>query len=187
MAERPFFPHQEVALPVPGDGPVFNLRRSLADADHAWDAAAAVLATLRAPERPTGAQTLGQLAAEPASSLNVNGLIDGLVGHPQRRILWKVLSELDRDLPRTQLLEEPGLYLLEQGGLGDQLALLRPLRSMVRPHLRYRRPIVPGQATVGAAPRAQLGPGPVLMAHVAAQLPQHGGRCPAEAASNLPD
>jgi hypothetical protein len=53
---------------------------------------------------PAGAQANCQFAAQRASPLNVDRLVDGLVRDLHLSIIWKLLAQLTRDLFRAQLL-----------------------------------------------------------------------------------
>src|SRR5207253_711035 len=70
----------QVAFPVPGHRPVLDLRRPLADVDHAGYSGGPLMAL--APGPPQGsaaAQADRQLLAQGTSALNVNRLVDGFV------------------------------------------------------------------------------------------------------------
>src|SRR3954454_19831660 len=82
------WPCDEVALPVARHRPVLRLRRALADQDLGRDEglAPSTGACPRHPQRPSGAQTGGQLAAQRAATLDVERLVDGLVADPHRQV-----------------------------------------------------------------------------------------------------
>ena len=88
----------EVALPVPRNGPVLDFGRALADHDHPRDAAPGLDAPSGAALGPPGAQAAGQLAAQLASALDEEGLVDRLVAHPHHRIVGKLEAQTHRDL-----------------------------------------------------------------------------------------
>ena len=71
----------EVPFPVARHGAISGFRRTLADHDLGRDEALASLARARPrhPQRPPGAQTGRQLAAQRTATLNEQRLIDGFV------------------------------------------------------------------------------------------------------------
>ena len=91
-------PDDEVALPVAGHGPVFGLRRPLADHDLGSDK---LLAPSRGPcpgdtQRPAGAQAGHQLTAQGASALDEQRLVDGLVRDPHGLIIREIGPQAGR-------------------------------------------------------------------------------------------
>ena len=82
-------PDDQVTFPVARYGPVGRFGRPLADLDFVGDEAPAGAAGPGAglAQRPAGAQASGQLALERAASLDVERLVDRLVGDPHRLII----------------------------------------------------------------------------------------------------
>ncbi len=74
--------HQQVALPVPGNGPVRNLRRSLGDHHHPRDTARTLPAIGMRPGEALltpGTQMPGELAPQHPTRLDVQRAVDRLV------------------------------------------------------------------------------------------------------------
>ncbi len=73
----------QVAFPVPGDGPVRGLGRAFADHHHVWRHArlALVGVPVRSAHGASGAQSAGEFTAQFAARLDVEGLVDRFVGH----------------------------------------------------------------------------------------------------------
>jgi hypothetical protein len=88
---------------VAGHRPVLGFGRPLADHDLGSDEplAAAARAGPGNPQRPTRPQAGRQLAAQRAAPLDVEGLVDRLVGDPHGPIIGEVDPESVRDLLRT--------------------------------------------------------------------------------------
>ena len=93
----------EVAFPVAGNGPIFDLGGAFADHDLRCDEllAASAGASSRHPKRPTGSQASDQLALERAAALDEERLIDRLVGDAHGLIIGEVDPETVRDLFRA--------------------------------------------------------------------------------------
>ena len=91
IAELPS-PKDQIAFPVTRDGAVLGLGGSLADHDLRGDEllAASSAARPRHPQRPAGAKTGGQLAAQRTAALHVERLVDRLMGDPHRLIIREV-------------------------------------------------------------------------------------------------
>ena len=72
----------QIAFPVSGHGPIFDLGGPLGDHQCVGDVSpfsAPVRPALGAAQRPPGAQTTSQLAAQLAAALDVKLLVDGFV------------------------------------------------------------------------------------------------------------
>jgi hypothetical protein len=115
----------EVALPGAGHGPVGDLRGPLGDHDLALNITPGLDSPLRLADRPPRPQTAGQFPAQLATSLQVEGLVDGLVGDAHGVIVAEVSSEATGDLlggvQRLQIGDHPPA----QPGIGTQLGRLR--------------------------------------------------------------
>jgi hypothetical protein len=191
---------------VPGNGSVLGLRGPLADQDLRGDEllAAAAAAGPWDTECASGAQARGQLAAQRSTSLDVQGLVDGLV----RDAHGPIIGEIDR---------EPARDLLRAPGGGPASVLPAPVTATDPAHLRAghgrptcrrdraREPVlhVLAQRVVGGQlghlrpPCLSIGVplrgrGPVLQAPtagrgVAAQLPGDGRGVPAQLTGDLAD
>ena len=118
--------HDQVALPVAGDGAVLDLGRPVADHDHLVDESMGALAglSLGLAAGPAGAQRGLHLALQPATGLEVQRLVDRLVAHAHALIVWIVLDEPVRDLLRGQLAFQTLLDLCAQRGAREQLGVL---------------------------------------------------------------
>ena len=78
----------QVAFPVAGNGPVFGLRWTLGDHDHARDLSPSLDPAARSALRPTGAQATGKLPSQLRHGPRTNSdMIDRLVAHPHHRIV----------------------------------------------------------------------------------------------------
>ena len=89
----------EVALPVPRDGSVVCFGGALANEDRVGDEAFA--ATGAGPgdaERPSGAQACGEFTAQSPAALDIQRLVDRLVGDAHRRIIGEIDAEPVSDL-----------------------------------------------------------------------------------------
>src|SRR5690606_33881111 len=97
-------PDDQIALPMPRNSTIFDLRRPVADHNHRVDepARAMLRGLLRNAARTPGAQRLGHLAFEPATGLEVESLVDRLRAHPHALIVWMLLAD-----PITDLLRRP--------------------------------------------------------------------------------
>ena len=84
-------PDEQVAFPVPGNGPVLGLGGPFADQHLGRDVRPRLLpgAGSGHPQRPPGAQARDQLALERAAALDVEGLVDRLVADPHGLIIGK--------------------------------------------------------------------------------------------------
>ena len=140
----------QVAFPVAGHGPVGDLGRPVGDHDHVRDAGADRCAGRRGAgfaQRPPGAQAAGQLPAQRAPALDVEGSgrstscetrIVGVVGKQQRQPAADLLGahpllqhRLDLDLQPGTGGQPPGL-----GSSGPFLGLgLCQHRTVARPVL----------------------------------------------------
>src|ERR1700752_437940 len=91
--------HQPVTLPVTGDRAVLTLGRPLADADHAWNAAASLFRfPVWSTKRSSGPQTNSKLPAKSTSALHVDRLVGGLVGNTHLRLVGELALQLGGDL-----------------------------------------------------------------------------------------
>src|SRR3954464_10054667 len=198
-------PEDEVALPVARHRPVLRLRRPLADQDLGRDEglAPSTGACPRHPQRPSGAQAGGQLAAQRAATLDVERLVDGLVADPHRLVAGRVEPRTPGDLLRppghapAPVLPSPVPPPLpghgrpghrgparSDDGAGEPVLHVRPqrrVRGQLRPLRPTRRPLgVPlrgGRPVLqGAAPRGR----------VAAQFPRDRRGRPPEPPGDLP-
>ncbi len=84
-ALAPRAPIDEVSLPVAGDGPVAGLGRALGDIDHPHYLRPFGTRPRGRRAEPPRTQAGGQLLAQLAFGLDVDGLVDGFVRHPP---LW---------------------------------------------------------------------------------------------------
>ena len=98
-------PDDQVALPVPGDGPVVGLGGRWLIIDLVGDEDFWPFRGPRAglTQRPSGPQARGQLALERAAALHVERLVDRLVADPHRLIIGEVDPQ-----PVADLLRAPG-------------------------------------------------------------------------------
>ena len=87
--ERCPLPDDEITLPVPGHGAVFDLGGALGDHDHVVDGplAARLAGSLRTAQGPALAQAAVQLLAQRPPALDEERHIDGLVAHTHLRVL----------------------------------------------------------------------------------------------------
>jgi hypothetical protein len=70
----------------------------IADHDHVRDPGAVSLASLSFASGATPAQAAREFAAELASALDKEGLVDRLVAHPHHRIVRELLAQAHRYL-----------------------------------------------------------------------------------------
>jgi hypothetical protein len=89
-----------------GDRPVLGLGRTFADEDLRGHEplAAATGSGPGDPQRPPGSQARDKLPAQRTPTLDVEGLVDGLVGDPHGHIIGEVDPEPVRDLLRDSTL-----------------------------------------------------------------------------------
>jgi hypothetical protein len=105
----------EIALPVPGNGPVLDFGGTLTDIDHAGDPAAALRRfAARLAQRPARAQARGQLSSQRPATLDIQGLVDRLVRHAHLRVVQEIDHQPPADLLRTVLGEQLPLDMLAQ-------------------------------------------------------------------------
>ena len=92
--------HDQITLPMPGYGPVFDLGGPVADHDHRMGETNPPAAGLPMRDAPSvsGAQRSGQLTAQLAAALQIQGLIDSFVDHVQLRTVGKVRAHSLADL-----------------------------------------------------------------------------------------
>ena len=193
---------KQITFPVSGHGPVGGLGGPVGDQQLRWDvgaAAALVGQPSRFAQRPPGAQATGQLAAQLAPSLHVEGLVDGLVGHLHLRVVGELRAQCATDLFGTPPLLQPGSDRGVQPRVAAQLPRLRAAGGLLGLGLGHRRPVPQLhmlEAFVRAGPtgnraqsvalpvRARFGPGP---AHdlVADQFAADRGPMPAESPRDL--
>lgn len=162
----------EVAFPVPGDGPVGCFGGPFTDHHHGVGVARLALGcvAVRAAHGAAGAQGAGQFATQFALTLDVESLVDGFVGHVHLRPVGRASAQ-----SATDLLGAPsqGQVVL------DEVAQFQVLADL---------------AGLGAGPagcRAGLGGvGPVLAVRgvpVAAYLPADRRRAAAQLGRDGPD
>ena len=88
----------QVAFRVPGHGSVVGFRGALADQDHRaghpWGPP--LRPAPRTSQCASGAQRPGQLATQLAPTLQIEGLIDGFVGHLHLRTVGEVSAQSAR-------------------------------------------------------------------------------------------
>jgi hypothetical protein len=91
----------QVAFPVPGNCSVVCLGGAFGDHHHVGDPAAPlVVFAVWFPDRSAGAQMLRQLLFQAAAGLDIERLVDRLVGHPHLRIVREVEHQSPGDLLR---------------------------------------------------------------------------------------
>ncbi len=85
---------------MPRNGTVIGLGRALGDVDHVvQDPVLALGALAVGLAQPTpGAQAFGQVTAQRTTGLHVQGLVNGLGGHPHLRVVGVVISKSASDL-----------------------------------------------------------------------------------------
>ncbi len=88
---------------MPGHGAVLGLGRPLADHDLGADEILATPLGARSghAQGPPGAQARDQLAAKSAAALNIERLVDGLMGDPHRLIIGEIADKAVGDLLRA--------------------------------------------------------------------------------------
>ena len=93
----------EVAFPVTRHSPIGHFRRALADHDLRHDKGLASSATARPwhTQRPPGAQTGRQLAAQSPTALHVKRLVDGFMADAHRLIVREVVPQAVSNLLRA--------------------------------------------------------------------------------------
>ena len=122
-------PDDQVAFPVPGHRPVFDLGGPLADHDHARDPAPCAhgCGVGRRMARPVRRQR-SQLPAQRAAALHIQRLVDRLVRHPHLRMVRELGFQPGADLLRGPVLPQPGRHLVPQHRAGHQLGGPRQAR-----------------------------------------------------------
>lgn len=87
-------PEDEIALPVTRHGPVLGFHRTLADQNLRRDEgfASPVGSCPRHPQGAPRPQASGQLKSQRAATLDVEGLVDGLVADAHRRVAQVIKS-----------------------------------------------------------------------------------------------
>src|SRR5258708_4470647 len=124
---------QKVALPITRHRPVGSLSWALADVDHVLDlSAVACLVLFGLSNLVTSTQVLGQLLAEEAPALNVEGEVDRLVRNLHRRLPWIFLLQRARNLLWRPVRLETGYHLRPQPRVDRQLGRLGPSASIER-------------------------------------------------------
>ena len=122
----------QVAFPVAGHGSVGDLGRAFADHDHVGDPASVLCASAWSTLGAAGAEAAGEFSAQLAAALDVEGFVDGLVGHPHLRPVGERLAEPPSDLfwgPQPfQIGDHHGAQLVVAGQLGP-LRSPRPLHA----------------------------------------------------------
>jgi hypothetical protein len=117
---------------------------------------------------PPGAQPPGEVPAQRAAGLQVELLVDGLVGHAHLRVAGVVQGQPAGDLLRAVAGVQPGPHAGGQRGAGRELGGLGPQRAPVRQPLRLVGGVA---AVVGPAAALQL---PADGRRVAADRPADG-------------
>ena len=94
---------EEITFPVTRDGSIFCLGRSFTDR-YSIDNMAVIRRLLRvmprAAYRTCASQMPGQLLLQGPAGLDVQGLVDRLVGHLHRLVIWIGALQPPRDLTR---------------------------------------------------------------------------------------
>ena len=120
-------------------------------------------------DRPPGPQPFVQVTAQLAAALDVQGLVDRLVGHPHLRIVGEVDPQPCRDLLGRQLILEHHLHRGVKPRARSQLPAPHPPGTSVGSQLGRAGPIL--RTAVGKQGR----PGPEFSADGGAMTPHHPG------------
>ena len=97
-----------------GHGPVLDLGWPIRDHHHPGQPPSSFRRSAGASCCPTRAQTAGQFTSELATTLNKQGLVDGLVAHSHLQIIGEVEEQALRNLFwRPQLLKPPSDFVAE--------------------------------------------------------------------------
>ncbi len=119
-------PHQQVPLPVAGDGTILDFGGSLADRDALDDRGPAWRLSTRPAHEPGAPQVPQELLLENVACLDEEASIDRLVRHAHRSIMRECVPEANGDLPwRPIALQVPG-NPIAQPTAPRQQAWLRP-------------------------------------------------------------
>src|ERR1700688_229275 len=122
-------PAQQIALPVTGNGTIFDFRRSFADGDSINDPALGVSVNAgvpRAADPPLGSQMSHQLLFQRTPRLNEQGAINRFVRHTQALILRILSLQPSGNLLRRPVLQQFTRNDLLQLAVGGQPARLGP-------------------------------------------------------------
>ena len=122
-------PTQQIALPMTGNGPVFNLRRAFPDGDGIDDPALGVPVNAgvpRATDPPLGAQMPYQLLFQRPARLDEQAAINRFVGHAQALIIRIGLLQPSGNLLRRPVLHQFTRDYLLQLAVGGQHARFGP-------------------------------------------------------------
>lgn len=161
--------------PSQRDRPVGRLGGTLADHDHVLDRAADALGgvTVRPAVCPAGAKSPCQFTAQFPAALDVEGLVDRLVGHVHLRPVRKAGAQDPADLLRAPPQGQVVLYEVPQLKVLPDLSGLGPGASPFSPAVGVERLV--GEAAIGHGPP------------VAPDLPADGGRTASQLARDAPD
>ena len=142
-----------------------GLGRALADVDHVRDAVLALAGLAAgAAQRPSGAQTAREVAAQRSARLHVERLIDRLGRHPQLWVIGELAAQPTGDLLGRVAPLQIFLDLPAQRQVGGELGGLGSSGALIRQRMRRRRTVrLPGAAGVTsqlAADRRRAAPQP---------------------------
>lgn len=133
-----------VALPVSWDGAIGGFGGPVADHQHGSGVAGLALVGLpvRLAHGPARSECTGEFTAKFASALDVEGLVDRLVGHVHLRAVGEAPAQSAADLLRAPALGEAVLDEVPQFRALSDLARLRPRSAGVSATLGGVWPIV---------------------------------------------
>ena len=145
----------QIALPVARHSTVINLSRPLADQQLISHKAAVAprCPVPGSPQRPTCPQASGQFAAQRSPALDIQRLIDRLVGHAHRLIIGEVQAQPLRDLLRAPALSPTAI--LPRSLTPPPPCDIRTRDAPIRPLHRARKPglhIRPAPHSLRASP-----------------------------------
>ncbi|GAA4764214.1 hypothetical protein GCM10023329_07510 [Streptomyces sanyensis] len=165
----------QIAFPVARDGPVVGLGGTVTDHHHVLDRTmlASVGLAARAAAGASGPQGSGKLAAEFTAALDVERLVDRLVGHVHLRPVGKPSAQSLADLLGTPPSGQTLLDEVPQLGVLADLPELGAGPAGIGAGLGRMRPVVPLAARIDGA--------------VAVDLPADGGRAAAQLGRDGPD
>src|ERR1700694_3403802 len=146
---------QQIALPVTGNGTIFDFRRSFADGDGIDDPALGVPVNAgvpRAADPPLRSQMPNQLLFQRSSRLNEQAAVDGFVGHAQALVIRVVLLQPSGNLLRRPVQHQSTRNDLLQLAVGGQQARLGPQGRLPSPLIGFVGSILRPPALAGLLP-----------------------------------
>ncbi len=133
--------HEQVALPMPRNGPILDLCRPLMDRDPIDHAPLAAHLRARSAHESTAPEVPEELLLQDVTRLQEQAAVDGLVGDAHRAIMREGALQANGNLARRPVALQVLGHPVSQTWPACQQACLRPASTLPGVCLGQRRPI----------------------------------------------